>query len=1008
MAYELAKAYVQIIPTTKGIKGELGSILGNEADAAGKSAGGKFSSAFGGVMKTVGAATAASMAAVATGVIGGTKALIEGAKATAEYGDNVDKMSQKMGLSAEKYQEWDFVMQHCGTSIESMKAPMKTLATAAENGSEAFDRLGLSQEQISSMSQEELFGATISALQDVEDSTERTYLAGQLLGRGATELGALLNMSADETAKMAEQAHALGGVMTDTAVKDAARFQDSMQNAQFAVSGLKNSLMSELLPGFSDVLDGFTELVAGTGEGEQKIQSGVQSIMNNLSGKLPDVLKIVGSVLNGVLAALPGCAEQIVAMLPELFNSFIDAITNLIPGIVGVLPNLISAALDLITQLIGHLSEFISPIIKAIPTIIKSFVKGLLDNLPELLSGVLELVTSIAEELPNICVEIIEYIPELFVQLASAIIKCIPQILLATGKLVTGIVKSLLGIKDPVDEINEKLGTIGEAAKNSWDEISQALNQEVDVSGLLSSLGKTTSDINSEISRLEGEITNILSTRMAEQEGLRQEDIENIKNYMEQIRKLEEEKLSIYETQADAQIEIMKNATDASAEERMKQFGQLQSYNEQELAEAESYHNSQYVEAKNYYAAMMTELDDYLKTGGSTEDEYYISRQAAIQSEYDEMIRKADTFYNAKNSQIKNREAEGLALIAGSNNAYVTNLNTTFGEAAKANDAWVAAMKSSSSNYVYEIYQAQQGQKDAITAMLGSLDEAGIKNATAWLNLAAETKSKGGELSGDVKATAENIIGAFDNMPTEMRSAGKDALEGLTVGMKDYIPELEDTSDMTAQEIVDTIKEFLDINSPSVVMMNIGENTVAGLVQGMTTAAPQAGSIMQQIGVSLIQGIGYGMQSQSGWLNEIAASAVTNAVNAAKRAGKIESPSKVMRKEVGQMLSAGLALGITDEEDRVVGAIDEIGNSIWNASKNMEMGYGLAGDLSARLSMNEKAIAGAVYFGGRTGTSGNEGIAPVIYITNNIDGAENPEEFASRLVRQIKMEMRMA
>lgn len=32
----------------------------------------------------------------------------------------------------------------------------------------------------------------------------------------------------------------------------------------------------------------------------------------------------------------------------------------------------------------------------------------------------------------------------------------------------------------------------------------------------------------------------------------------------------------------------------------------------------------------------------------------------------------------------------------------------------------------------------------------------------------------------------------------------------------------------------------------------------------------------------------------------------------------------------------------------------------------------------------------------------------IINITNNIDGAENPEEFASRLVRQIKLEMRMA
>ena len=31
-----------------------------------------------------------------------------------------------------------------------------------------------------------------------------------------------------------------------------------------------------------------------------------------------------------------------------------------------------------------------------------------------------------------------------------------------------------------------------------------------------------------------------------------------------------------------------------------------------------------------------------------------------------------------------------------------------------------------------------------------------------------------------------------------------------------------------------------------------------------------------------------------------------------------------------------------------------------------------------------------------------------IYITNNIDGTENPEEYARRMVKEIKREMRMA
>ena len=45
MATELAKEYVQIIPSAKGIQGSLQKSLGGEADAAGKSAGSRLCNA---------------------------------------------------------------------------------------------------------------------------------------------------------------------------------------------------------------------------------------------------------------------------------------------------------------------------------------------------------------------------------------------------------------------------------------------------------------------------------------------------------------------------------------------------------------------------------------------------------------------------------------------------------------------------------------------------------------------------------------------------------------------------------------------------------------------------------------------------------------------------------------------------------------------------------------------------------------------------------------------------
>ena len=158
MASDLGTAYVQIVPSATGISGSISSVLDPEATKAGKSAGLNIAGGIGSAI--VGGATIVAGATAAV-----TGAVVKGTSDFAAYGDNIDKMSQKMGMSAEAYQEWDAVMQHSGTSMEAMKSSMKTLANAAETGSDAFELLGISQEQIATMSQEELFEATITALQ---------------------------------------------------------------------------------------------------------------------------------------------------------------------------------------------------------------------------------------------------------------------------------------------------------------------------------------------------------------------------------------------------------------------------------------------------------------------------------------------------------------------------------------------------------------------------------------------------------------------------------------------------------------------------------------------------------------------------------------------------------------------------------------------------------------------------------------------------------------------------
>lgn len=301
----------------------------------------KFGSTVKDGLATVAKVSAAAFASVTAAVGAGSAALIKGVNSVATYGDNIDKMSQKLNMSATAYQEWAAIMEHSGTSIDSMQASMKTLANAVETGNEAFERLGITQEELAVMNNEQLFSRTITALQNVGNETERTYLAGQLLGRGATELGALLNTSAEDTERMRQRVHELGGVMSDEAVKAAAKYKDSLQDMKTAMGGVMKGITTEFLPSFTNVMDGIAGIFSGDENGKDLITKGLDDIMTNIgtaANKLKPVLSQIGSV----------ALEVIKTATPKLIKGGTQILANVIKGTIQNLPEIMGTAFDTI------------------------------------------------------------------------------------------------------------------------------------------------------------------------------------------------------------------------------------------------------------------------------------------------------------------------------------------------------------------------------------------------------------------------------------------------------------------------------------------------------------------------------------------------------------------------------------------------------------------------------------------------------------------------------------
>ena len=355
------------------------------AEQSARSFGGRFSKA-----TKVGAAAAAALG-VAAGYAG--KKIVDGAKQVAEYGDKVDKMSQKIGISAEAYQKWDYVMQRAGGNVDQLKMGMKTLSQQAEKNSDAFQKLGISQEEVQSLNQEELFERTIKGLSDMEAGTERTALASQLLGRAGADMGPLLNQGSKAIEEQMEIAEKYGMVMPDATVKASAAFEDSMTTMQMTAQGLKNRLLGEFLPAMTQVTDGIAKLFTGDMSGLDDVVAGIEGFIGKIGEMAPKVLsaggKLAMELLKGLIKKLP----DLISAGGQMLGKLLEGLQNAASGAGGTIGNIISALVQFVTanapmmiQAAMSLALALAQgLVQAIPTIIAS--------IPKIISGIVETLT---------------------------------------------------------------------------------------------------------------------------------------------------------------------------------------------------------------------------------------------------------------------------------------------------------------------------------------------------------------------------------------------------------------------------------------------------------------------------------------------------------------------------------------------------------------------------------------------------------------------------------------
>lgn len=299
---------------------------------------GESSSQSGGKMEKFksGLKTAGKVAGIATAAVTGTVGAVKHfTDKLAENGDEIDKQSQKLGISAEGYQELSYVCDRSGVSVDVFKRGMGTLKDQVMQNSSAFEELGVKirDNDGNLRSNEDIMWDSIKALSEMEDGAERSSKASELFGKKAgTELGPLLNTGAKGIDDLRQNLHDLGGVMSDDTVKAAADYQDAMTDLDEATGGVKTAIIEELLPYIKDFAKWISDHMPE-----------IKKIIKKTFDKFEDFGKFIIEHKDIIIAGLTGIGT---AFLLFKVASIIEAATTALEGMSfaqGVLNAVMSA-----------------------------------------------------------------------------------------------------------------------------------------------------------------------------------------------------------------------------------------------------------------------------------------------------------------------------------------------------------------------------------------------------------------------------------------------------------------------------------------------------------------------------------------------------------------------------------------------------------------------------------------------------------------------------------------
>lgn len=483
---ELGKAYVQIVPSAKGISGSISSALGGEASQAGVSAGNSLGTSLVGALKGIIVAAGIGTMIKDTLDAGGNLQQSFGGLDTI-YGEASEAAkkyayeAQQAGISANDYAEnavsfgaslkqafegdTTKAVEAANTAILDMTDNAAKMGTPIESIQTAYQ--GFAKQNYTMLDNLKLgYGGTKQEMQRLlEDATKLSGVEYNMDNLGDVyeaihviqgDLG-LTGVAAQEASETFSGSFGAMKAAAENLMANLALGEDIRPALESLGQSVNAFIFNNLLPMVGNIASALPDLVSGLGK---MIIQGLNIAQNNAGDVAKLGIDILTSLVDSIIQALPYLVEGVVSLVMafgealfnadwvtigtnlinalkeamdiaagEIFGTDSFTVESIINGIQSGLSSLLSIGLDIIQTIFDGVTQALPGLLSTGTEILMTVVNGILDSLPTLVEGASTLITSFVQFILDNAPTLLDTGTDLVNQLIDGVTSALPSLL---------------------------------------------------------------------------------------------------------------------------------------------------------------------------------------------------------------------------------------------------------------------------------------------------------------------------------------------------------------------------------------------------------------------------------------------------------------------------------------------------------------------------------------------------------------------------------------------------